>query len=197
MNGRHDDLGSHARNLEEQFFLEQERATLARRREERRRHETREGLEALLGARDERLISRLLELKITPETAASLGLVPLVQVAWADGELDERERRAVLDAADRIGVKLGGFDRSLLEQWLTHRPDPALLQAWVHYVRQLRVRCTPEECGAFRAAVIGRAREVAEAAGGFLGFGNRVSDSEAAVLRELETAFDEAGPAAS
>lgn len=197
MNGRHEDMGDRARNLEEQFFLEQERKTLARRREERLKHETREGLAALLGARDERLLNRLLELKLTPETAASLGLVPLVQVAWADGELDERERQAVLDAADAIGVKLGGFDHSLLEQWLSHRPDPALLQAWVHYVRQLRARCTPEEIAAFRTAVLGRARGVAEAAGGFLGFGNRVSESEAAVLRELETAFDEPGSAAT
>lgn len=190
MSKPHDEMGRHARRLEEEFFREAERRLLETRREERKRLETREGLAAVLGARDERLISRLLELRITPETAASLALVPLVEVAWADGEMDARERQAVLDAAGKLGVRLGGFDHSLLDEWLRHRPDPALLKAWVHYVRQLRTRCTPEECEAFRSAVLGRARAVAEAAGGFLGFGSRVSEQEAEVLGELEKAFD-------
>jgi hypothetical protein len=37
--------------------------------------------------------------------------------------------------------------------------------------------------------LLGRARGVAEAAGGFLGLGKRISSAEQAVLTELEQAF--------
>jgi hypothetical protein len=37
---------------------------------------------------------------------------------------------------------------------------------------------------------VGGARQVAEAAGGLLGLGNKVSASEAALLAELDACFD-------
>ena len=43
--------------------------------------------------------------------------------------------------------------------------------------------------GALKEDLLGRARAVAEAAGGLLGFGNKVSKSEQAVLDDLEEAF--------
>jgi hypothetical protein len=43
---------------------------------------------------------------------------------------------------------------------------------------------------ALRPDVLGRAREVAEAAGGFLGLGSKVSDDERRVLGELERALE-------
>ncbi len=42
---------------------------------------------------------------------------------------------------------------------------------------------------ALRADLLGRARRVAEAAGGFLGLGRRVSAAEQAVLERLAAAF--------
>ena len=42
---------------------------------------------------------------------------------------------------------------------------------------------------ALKRDLLGRARSVAEAAGGFLGFGSKVSQSEQAILDELEQAF--------
>jgi hypothetical protein len=44
---------------------------------------------------------------------------------------------------------------------------------------------------ALKLDIVRRARAVAEATGGFLGIGRRVSAEEEAVLRELETAFSQ------
>ena len=43
--------------------------------------------------------------------------------------------------------------------------------------------------GALKNELLGRARTVAEAAGGFLGLGNKISAEEARVLDELAAAF--------
>jgi hypothetical protein len=51
---------------------------------------------------------------------------------------------------------------------------------------------TPSERQPLRDAVLRQAREVAEAAGGFLGLGSKVSASEQAVLDDLARAFGEA-----
>jgi hypothetical protein len=48
----------------------------------------------------------------------------------------------------------------------------------------------PQARQRLRDEVMGRARAVAEAAGGFLGLGRKVSAAEEAVLRELAQAFD-------
>ena len=44
--------------------------------------------------------------------------------------------------------------------------------------------------GTLHDEIIGGAKRVAEAAGGILGFGNRISREEQAVIDELERAFD-------
>ena len=45
------------------------------------------------------LVARLVEIGIRSDTLAALCLIPLVEVAWADGRLDPPEREALLAAA--------------------------------------------------------------------------------------------------
>ena len=66
---------------------------------------------------------------------AALALVPLVEVAWADGQLDRKERGAILERAKESGIGAGSMEHALLEAWLDRRPDPKLLTAWTHLVR--------------------------------------------------------------
>jgi hypothetical protein len=115
--------------------------------------------------------------------------VPLVEVAWADGELAEKERRAVLSAAEANGVAEGSAGYELLESWLATRPGPELLRAWGEYMVAL---CAELDEGARRALerqILGRARAVAESAGGILGVVNKVSSREKALLAEIEKPF--------
>ena len=56
------------------------------------------------GLTDPDLLNLLLELGIDSETLAALTLVPLVEMAWADGSISAHERVAVLEAATLIGV---------------------------------------------------------------------------------------------
>lgn len=177
------------RTLENAFFARQDEEALERLRAAARQKSQREALSAASGITDAAVLDHLIELNIEPRTVAALSLVPLVLVAWADGSLDARERAAVLDAAHEAGLDRQAEAAALLEGWLASPPGRPIAAAWHEYVCALAAAATPAARGALQRETLGRARRVAEAAGGFLGLGKRVSDAEAKVLAELERAF--------
>ena len=120
---------------------------------------------------------------------AALGLVPLIEVAWADGRMEDAERKAVLTAARARGIDDASPAGLLLDGWLSNSPPPRLLEVWTEYVKALSESLDAAARDALRDDVIGRAREVAEAAGGFLGMSSKISQAERAMLERLEAAF--------
>ncbi len=182
-------LGERKKALEEQFFARQEKELRERVRREAAAKARRESLAEASGIRDEAVLDHLTGLGLDGETVAALSLVPLVEVAWAEGTLHDKEREAVLRAARDSGVTRDSAAWVLLESWLAKRPDRELLEAWEGYVEALVADLGPEERRALRHELLDRARTVAESAGGFLGVG-KVSDAETAMLSRLETAFE-------
>jgi tellurite resistance protein len=178
------------RALEEAFFKKQHEQQLAKLRSEQERAETREALAAASGITDDpELLDRLVALGIHAETLAALTLIPLVEVAWADGKMDAREREAILRGAESSGIQPGSPSYGLLEIWSHDRPAPELLETWKTYIRALVEELSADQKWHLEEKIIGRARAVAEAAGGFLGLGAKVSAEEEAMLAELEQAF--------
>src|SRR4030095_8542232 len=102
------------------------------------------------------------------ETVAALIIVPLVEVAWADGTLDAKERRAVIE---RSGIQPGSSDAALLEPWLARRPDPKLFTAWTQMVKGMTAQLDAAGRERLKAGLLERARAVASASGGILGVG--------------------------
>jgi hypothetical protein len=72
-------------------------------------------------------------------------------------------------------VSQGDVSRELFERWLSERPPANLLAMWKDYVRALMETMSAEDRRFFKGRVLDRARGVAEAAGGFLGIGSKVS----------------------
>ncbi|HYE90404.1 MAG TPA: hypothetical protein VEA38_05255 [Terriglobales bacterium] len=149
----------------------------------------REALAKAAGISNPDVVEKLLQLGVQAETVAALALVPLVEVAWADGELDRKERAAILERARESGLAAGSVEYALLDAWLDRRPDPKLLAAWTHLVRGVSEELGREESARLKADLLDRARAVATASGGVLGIGSKVSSAEAAILRQLEGAF--------
>ena len=151
--------------------------------------ERRQQLAHVSGIHDTAILDRLLELGITAESLAALGLVPLVWVAWADGEVAVKERERIVAMAQAAGIEPQNGRYPLLEHWLKRRPAPEMLAAWRDYISQLRERMAAADLETLRREIVDRAGEVARASGGILGFGERVSPAEQAVLAQLEQAF--------
>ena len=182
-------LADRRKGLEEAFFAEQDAALRRRLREADEAKAKREALSAASGISDPAVLDKLAALGITGETLAALSLVPVVAVAWADGEIDARERAAALSGAERAGLAKGSTGYALLEGGLAQRPTPDLLAAWNGYIAALSPTLGAHARETLKAEMLGRARAVAEAAGGLLGLGPRISDAERAVLAGLEDAF--------
>lgn len=182
-------LRGQANNLETAFFLQQDKILLDKLRELHTLKKNKEDLKRVSGIHDEAILDRFIELGISPPIIAALAAIPLIEVAWADGKVDEKERHAVLDGVKSIGIPEGGIEYQLLENWLSHRPEPKLLQAWLHYISGLCNSLNGIERKTLREELVGQARKVAEASGGFLGMGNKISPEEAEMLSKLEKAF--------
>jgi hypothetical protein len=183
------DLKERGRSLEEAFFKKESerlRRQIALKREQ---EEAREALAAASGLSDHDLLGRLAALGIRAETLAALTLIPLVEVAWADGKMDPREREAILRGAESSGIAKGSSSYGLLEIWTQDRPAPELLQHWQEYIRSLSSELSADQRWHLEEKILGRARAVAEAAGGFLGLGSKVSAEEESMLAELAKAF--------
>jgi hypothetical protein len=151
--------------------------------------ERRQQLAHVSGIRDDAFLDRLLGLGFTAESLAALGLVPLVWVAWADGEVAAKERDRIVAMAQAAGIEPHNGRFPLLEHWLKRRPTPEMVAAWRDYIGQLRETMTAEDLETLRREILDRAGEVARASGGVLGFGEKVSPAEQAVLTQLEQAF--------
>jgi hypothetical protein len=136
---------------------------------------SRAALEKASGITNQAILEKLLELNVHAETVAALALVPLIQVVWADGHLDDKEREAVLSAAQSSGLTQGTVEYDLLEGWLSRQPDRNLLAAWQGYIEGLCEQLNEEERESLKNEWMGRARAVAEASGGILGLGSKIS----------------------
>ncbi len=182
-------LGDRKKALEESFFDRENRRLLEEMRSKEQSAANQAGLAEISGIQDEAILAKLVDIGIGPESWAAISLVPLVEVAWADGHLDEREVRAVLSAAEANGVTVGSPSYKLLESWLAERPVARLLEAWGEYTVAVCGALDDGQREALRREILGRARAVAEAAGGILGLVNKISPKEQAVLDQLEKAF--------
>ncbi|HUI93949.1 MAG TPA: hypothetical protein VLX68_17025 [Chitinivibrionales bacterium] len=174
--------------LLDKAIREAEKERLGKIRGLRMLKETKEELSKVSGIKNEAILQRLVELKVRPEVLVPIKALPLVEVAWADGNVDALEKKAVLKAADRMGFSEGSAGYLLIMQWLEHRPTPDHFEAWTHYVKGLCEQMSKEQKKAFKEEFVGSARAVAQASGGFLGI-NKISEEEHAMLRKLEAAF--------
>jgi len=178
----HDALADRRRALENEFFAKRDRELIERMHEERE-------VADLSHIENPALVEELVALGITAKMLAAVGLIPLLAVAWADGRVDKAERVTILDAAADAGVDRGAEGYAMLEHWLEQPPEPGLFDAWKSYVAEIAKPLAPNLRHGLRDEVLRVARAVAEASGGFLGLGERISDQERAVLARIEDAF--------
>jgi hypothetical protein len=146
------------------------------------------------GITDRAVLRLLADLEVSSNVVTALAVVPLVEVAWADGELAPEERASVLRASEAHGVRPGTRAHGLLGSWLEHRPSEDLFAAWEAYIEAALEPLEEEERDRICRDLVGRAREVARAAGHGGGPGS-VSEEEERALERIEAALRSArGP---
>ena len=184
-----EDLLAQGRLLEDAFFRKRDQERIAALRKRDTEAQRRQALSEASGITDTALLDQLIAHNLRAEDVAGLALVPIIEMAWADGEVQPDERQAVLAAVERYGVDRAGAAFSLVEEWLDHRPGPKLFELWQNYVRALLPSLSVDARQNLKDTLLQHAQEVAESAGGFLGIG-RISANERKMLADLGKAFD-------
>lgn len=180
------------RAFENEFCRRVDQQLLERLRQSLQSEERLRALADATGIADQDVLRELDETGFSSECVVVLSLYPLVHVARADGNIDKRERGAVLEAAETQGHHRDSASYQLLEHWLDEPPSENLLTVWKDYVAAiLGTMSGPGAKLALQDSLMKRARHVAAVSGGILGI-HKVSDAEEAALAELAAAFDEA-----
>lgn len=182
--------------LEDRFFAARDAELIDRIRAVLEKEHPREVLRHITGIEDEAVIDTLVGLHVNHDTLAAFGLYPLVEIAWADGKVDEKEREALLRAAAEHGIHKGSPGHEALAAFLRDTPREDARKAWFAWADALNERLEPFERRKLREGLLARARAVAESSGGFLGLGSRISDAEQRVLDRIAEVFaDRSAPA--
>lgn len=117
---------------------------------------------------DERLAEWLRQMDLGSEQARMVALLPLIEVAWSDGEVQPSERMRVLEAAEAHDLIQSEADRALLESWLHDAPSAFFLANGRRVYDEL---ARHHEAAVSREGVLALCYAVADAAGGMFGFG--------------------------
>jgi tellurite resistance protein len=191
-------LGDRRRKEEEEYFRKQEEVLIDRLRQRAREEATRRDMAERTGVADHEVLRDLEALGYMPDTVMLLHLVPLVQVAWADGGVLDRERALIIEAARAHGIEPGSAADQHLGTWLATRPSTEFFDKTLRVIGAILQARPSEERQAAGRNLLAYSTAIASAEGGILGFG-RVSQDERRVLaritEELERAHGPVVPA--
>lgn len=173
------------RSLEEEYFRKHEAKLLEKLRERAKLEEIGEALAVKLQIDDPALLRRIMDLGVTLDTGPAFLLSPLVQVAWGEGEVTDREREKVLRIATERGIATSSPAYAQLQAWLRKRPADAIFEAAIEAIKTGLSVLTPAERAERIKQIVDACREVASASGGLgrmLGLGSGVSSDEESIL---------------
>ena len=146
------------------------------------------------GVFDEDLLRNLQTLGYTAETVTLLHVVPLLEVAWADGHVSEPERDVIVAAARSRGIEPGSRADLQLAEWLANPPSDVLCHGSLHVLGAMAKRRPPEESVAVERDLLSSCAAVASASGGVFGF-RTISDNEQHVLDRIVYELERKGAA--
>ena len=115
-------------------------------------------------------------------------LVPLVKVAWADGQVTKRERHLVLEVAGKAGINQDSDAFKRLESWLELHPTDDFYDESLELLREHFQKLHPHERDQQRFNLLADCADVAAVSGGnskFAGGGTQVSDEEIAAVKRI------------
>lgn len=182
----HDAFAERGRALEEDHFRKRDRELVEKMRKAADAAKNRDELGRSTGLSDPAVLQDLLDLGFTPDTVALLPLVPVVEMAWAEGGVSPAERDLIVKLARARGIAEGSVADRQLSQWLASRPSPAVFDQAGRLIRALLDSGSGQTQNLTSEDLVKYAEAIAAASGGILGIG-RVSAEERALLSRIES----------
>jgi hypothetical protein len=189
-----DAFADRGRSLEEEYFHRKERELIDKMRVRAAADEQRRRLGEMAGVADEEVLSDLQALGYTPETVMMLYLVPVIQIAWAEGGVSQKERDLIIKAARSRGITEGTPCDQQLNLWLSTRPSDEMFEKSLRAIRTLLQAQPVDARDASEKDLLSLATAIASASGGIVGFG-AVSAEERQILSHISDELKNSGKA--
>jgi hypothetical protein len=173
------------KSREAAWFTQKEQELVAKLQERQTRQTQRVTIGEAVGIEDEEILHALQELGYTRETVELLYQIPLVQVAWANGKVTAREREWVLKLAGLRGAAPERPAYQQLTEWLENRPSDDFFQTSLRIIGYLLDTLPEKERQSARLNMVNFCTQIAVVSGGILGFGNKISEAERAVIDDI------------
>jgi tellurite resistance protein len=142
---------------------------------------------------DADLTRALAQLGLDRDNWRAVSLLPLIEVAWADGKIQPAERKLLIEVAGRHGIHPGS---AFLKRWLGKRPARTDFLRARTLLLQLWGRAGPDEVRQPETLeqLLDLCLRIAEAAGGLFGILFTVEPAERECMAEIASSL-QLGPA--
>jgi hypothetical protein len=167
---------------EEEYFLKKDLELIDKIKQKAKAEQQLRALGEGIGVTDPEISRELADLGFTVQTVRLLPLMPVLEMAWAEGGVTAGERKMVVEVARARGIEEGSTADRQLTEWLDRRPDEEVFRRAGRLISALfesggRFNLTRDDLLEYCAAI-------ADASGGLFGFG-RVSSDERATLERI------------
>jgi len=183
-----DYLNERERSMEDDYFRKKDQELIEKMRQaaalERRTSE----FIARIGVSDPAILADLKDLGFTPDTVAILPLVPVVEMAWAEGGITAAERTMLISVARQRGLLEGSPADLLLASWMENKPSPETFARATRLIRALLDSGVAPVGSMTADEIIKYSESIAAASGGIFGFG-KISSEERATLGKIVSAL--------
>jgi hypothetical protein len=182
-----DAMQERGRALEEEYFRRKDRELVEKIRRAAEVKAEHAALGSVTGLSDPALLDELRALGFTPETVNLLPLVPMLQVAWAEGGITDAERDQLLKIAAARGISEGSAASEQLIQWMVHRPADSVFAGAGRLIAAMLATGSQAVTDLSADALVKYCESIASASGGIFGVFGRVSAEEKALLDSIAT----------
>ena len=176
-----DIIHERGRSLEDDYFRKKDRELVEKLQRAAAADTARADISKATGLSDPALADELLALGFTGETVALLPIVPIVQVAWAEGGVSAAERDLIVKFARGRGIAAGSAADTQLSAWMSARPSE---EVFTRAGRLIRAMLDSGGAGLNADDLVAYCESIASASGGVFGIG-KISGEERALLAKL------------
>jgi hypothetical protein len=177
-----DFLSGRKRTNEEEYFQKQDRELIEKARQRAQAERQLRELGETIGVTDPEITRELAELGFTPDTVKLLPLIPVLEMAWAEGDVTPPERKMLVDVARTRGIEEGSAADRQLAEWLDRRPEESVFRRAGRLINALFA--SGGRFDVTRDDLLKYCEAIADASGGMFGI-RRVSADERATLERI------------
>ena len=172
--------------LEEAFFYKVDRELIELLSERLQREEKIRLLANATGIRDQKHLELLADSGFELSTLHFIW-VPLILVAWADGNAEKLEKKAIAGILASKGISQETISRVIAHEWFCKKPTEELWEIWEGFSAATSASLNPSIYNELIDEIVRLCRLVADASGGFMGLGKISATETQAIDRVMRT----------